>query len=116
MKDWLKLSGINEETTPDEMKKFAEKRHAGAEKIADTAKDKGGLSLLTYHHFVVKLPYYEKVSEGKFDFEKMKQEYVKLCSELHSYMNKIETIDMTKFQELVGKLEVVGELLIQNKK
>ena len=116
MKDWLKLSGINESITPKEMANFAEKRHAGAEKIANSSKEKGGVALLTYNHFKVKLPYYKKASEGKFNFEEMKKEYVKLCSELHSYMNKIENVNMKKFQELVGKIEVVGELLIEDKK
>ena len=45
----------------------------------------------------------------------MKKEYVKTCNELHSHMNKIEEMDQIKFQELVGKLEVMGELLIKNK-
>jgi len=43
-----------------EMEEFAEKRGNGAEKISDSAKEKGGLSLLTYNHFRVKLPYYKK--------------------------------------------------------
>ena len=30
-------------------------------------------------------------------------------------MNKIENIDPTKFQKLVGKIEVLGELLIRYK-
>lgn len=114
MNDWIKLSGINE-VAGDEMRDFAEKRGNGAEKIADTAQKKGGVSMLTYHHFKVKLPYYEKVAEGKFDFSAMKKEYVKTCSELHSHMKNIEDMDQVKFQELVGKLEVMGELLIRNK-
>ena len=112
----LKLSGIlNEQNSDITLDEFAKKRHDGAEKIANSAKEKGGIALLTYNHFIVKLPYYEKVSKGKFDFKKMKEEYEKLCSELHSYMNKIEKVDQTKFQKLVGKIEVVGELLIRHK-
>ena len=109
-----RLCGLNESAT-DEMQEFAEKRGSGAKKIADMAKEKGGASLLTYHHFKVKLPYYSDVEEGSFSFEKMKKEYVKTCNELHSHMNKIEEMDQIKFQELVGKLEVMGELLIKNK-
>ena len=41
---------------------FADTREAGAEKIANNAKQKGGLSLLTWHHFKVKLPYYKKAA------------------------------------------------------
>ena len=111
---WLRLSGLNEAAN-DEMMDFAEKRGAGAEKIADGAKEKGGLALLTYHHFKVKLPYYSKVADGSFNFDEMKKEYVKTCSELHGHMKNIEEMDQTKFQELVGRLEVMGELLIRNK-
>jgi hypothetical protein len=110
----LKLSGLLNESKIKEMESFSKKRYEGAKKIAESAHEKGGFSLLTYNHFKVKLPYYEKVSKGDFDFEGMKKEYIKLCSELHSHMNNIETLDQTKFQKLVGKIEVLGELLIQN--
>ena len=36
---------------------FASKRYDGAKKIVDNAKEKGGPAILTYHHFVVKLPF-----------------------------------------------------------
>ena len=48
---------------------FAKNRLAGAEKIIKNAKEKGGPAMLTYHHFVVKLPHYKKASEGKFNIE-----------------------------------------------
>lgn len=115
MNDWIKLSGLSENTNNEEISEFAEKRGKGAGKIAHDAKEKGGLALLTYHHFKVKLPYYDKASEGKLDFQQLKKEYEKTCSELHGHMKKIENMDQIKFQELVGKLEVLGELLIKNK-
>ena len=114
MNDWIKLSGITEAAS-EELAEFAGKRGNGAEKIADTAKKKGGPSLLTYHHFKVKLPYYKKVEDGSFDYAEMKKEYVKTCSELHSHMKNIEDMDQIKFQEIVGRLEVMGELLIKHK-
>lgn len=43
----------------------------------------------------------------------MKSEYKKLCLELHSYMNEIETMNQANFQKLVGRIEVLGELLIE---
>ena len=61
---------------------FAEKRMGGASKIANNAKEKGGPSMLTYHHFVVKLPHYKKASEGKFDIEKSKVEFKKHLDKL----------------------------------
>ncbi len=91
---------------------FAEKRLGGATKIADSAKEKGGPAMLTYHHFVVKLPYYKKAANGNFDLEQTKKEYKecldKLC-ELETNLNQVE------FQRLVGKIEVLGELIIKNK-
>lgn len=114
MNDWMKLSGLNEDAS-DALRLFAEKRGAGAEKIANAAKEKAGYALLTYHHFKVKLPYYADVADGKYDFDALKKEYISTCSELHSHMNKIEDLGQNKFQELVGRLEVIGELLIRGK-
>lgn len=115
MLEWKKLSGINEQTSKEEMQEFAQKRKEGAEKIANKAKEKSGPALLTYHHFKVKIPYYSNVANGLLQLDKLKKEYVKYCKELHSHMEKIEEMNQTKFQELLGKLEVIGELLIQNK-
>ena len=61
---------LAEDISVEEMEKFAEGRGEGAEKIADNAKEKGGNSMLTYHHFKVKAPYYKKASDGKFDKDK----------------------------------------------
>lgn len=93
---------------------FAEKRMGGAEKIAKNAKEKGGPAMLTYHHFIVKLPYYKKAKEGKFDVEKAKSEYKKLVNELHSASEDVD-MNQVKFQKLVGLIEVLGELIIKNK-
>ena len=89
---------------------FAETRGKGAEKIANTAKEKGGLAMLTYQHFNVKLPYYKKASKGTLDYEKAKEEYEKTYNKISLNMTQME------FQREVGRLEVLGELLIQNKK
>jgi hypothetical protein len=113
MNDWIVLSGINE-SSESELKEFSGKRFDGAKKIADAAEEKGGAALLTRDHFRVKLPYYKQAKEGKFNPEKLKKEYVDLCSQLHSMMDKIEKTDMKGFQELLGRMEVVGELLIKN--
>jgi hypothetical protein len=59
--------------TEDSFKEFADTRESGAEKIANTAKEKGGFSLLTWHHFKVKLPYYKKAANGKFDIDAAKK-------------------------------------------
>jgi len=88
---------------------FAEKRMGGASKIANSAKEKGGPSMLTYHHFKVKLPYYKEAAEGKFDIDKSKKEFIET-------LNKISLdMDQTTFQTEVGRLEVLGELIIKHK-
>jgi hypothetical protein len=116
MNECLKLAGLlNEAEEKKDITVFAEKRGKGASDIAEKAEKKGGLSMLTYDHFAVKLPYYKKAADGKMNYDAAKKEYEKFCSKLHSYMLKIETMKMKDFQELVGKIEVLGELLIQQK-
>lgn len=101
--------GINET-----LEEFSKKRGEGAIKIAQNAKDSGGLSILTYYHFDVKEPYYKKAEDGTLDLVKSKQELEDLIRELHHGV-KFMTIDQIPFQKLVGKIEVLGELLIENK-
>ena len=92
---------------------FAETRLGGAEKIADNAKEKGGLALLTYHHFEVKLPYYEKAAKGELNFDEAKTEYKDLLEKLYLATKGDMDIQQIDFQELVGKIEVLGELIIK---
>lgn len=94
----------------DKFNEFANIRKTGANKIANNAKEKGGYSLLTWHHFKVKLPYYKKASEGKFDLEAAKKEYMETYKKINLDMGEIE------FQREVGRLEVLGELILKNKK
>jgi len=94
----------------ESLEEFAAARKKGAEKISDNAKEKGGLALLTWHHFKVKLPYYKKAQEGKLDLDKAKKEYEETYNKISLNMSQIE------FQREVGRLEVLGELLIRNKK
>ena len=86
---------------------FATKRLAGAEKIADTTQEAGGLSLLTYRHYKVKLPYYKKATAGKLDKEAAKKEFNETLKNISLNMTQNE------FQTEVGRLEVLGELLIR---
>ena len=104
----IKLADILKEVK-ETFEEFAETRGKGATKISDSAHEKGGLSLLTWHHFKVKLPYYKKATEGKLDMEKAKKEYEETYKKISLEMSQIE------FQREVGRLEVLGELLIRNK-
>lgn len=110
----IRLSDLLTEAK-NKIEDFAETREAGAEKIADNAKKKGGLAMLTYHHFVVKLPYYKKAAEGKLDFEQAKKEYHELLEKLYKATKGDLNIQQVEFQKLVGKIEVLGELIIKNK-
>jgi hypothetical protein len=104
----IKLSDILKEVK-ETFENFATIRGKGAAKIASTAEEKGGLSLLTWHHFKVKAPYYKKATEGKFDKEAAKKEFEETYKKISLNMTQIE------FQREVGRLEVLGELLIRNK-
>jgi hypothetical protein len=94
----------------DAFQEFATTRMNGAEKIANTAQEKGGASMLTWHHFKVKLPYYKKAAEGKFDRKQAINEFASVKSSISLNMSA------TEFQKEVGKLEVLGELIIKSKK
>ena len=94
---------------PNSFDSFAEKRLKGASKIVDGAKEKGGPAMLTYHHFVVKLPYYKDASEGKFNMDDAKKEFNQLIKKLSCDMQQVE------FQKVMGKIEVLGELIIKHK-
>ena len=98
-----------------DFEEFASKRFGGAEKIANNAKEKGGSSMLTYHHFIVKLPYYKKASEGNFNLDESKTELRELLNKLCGLSNDVN-IGQVDFQKLVGKIEVIGELIIKHKK
>jgi hypothetical protein len=106
---------VNPVTALDQkFKEFSEARLAGAAKIAEGAKEKGGHAMLTYHHFIVKLPYYKKAAKGwtKEDRDSTVKEYNQLIQELYLTKSSVK-IDQTAFQKLVGKIEVLGELAIK---
>ena len=106
---------LKEAISKKEMEDFAEGRGKGDEKISDKAKEKGGNSMLTHHHFKVKLPYYEKAAQGKFDKEKSSKEYKKHLEELYESTKNDMNITPVKFQKIMGRIEVLGELIIKNK-
>ena len=95
---------------PETFESFADTREAGAEKIANNAHKKGGLALLTWHHFKVKLPYYKKAAAGKMNLEAAKKEFEATYKKISTSMSQIE------FQREVGRLEVLGELIIREQK
>ncbi len=104
----IKLINILNEVK-ESFEDFAVTRGKGAAKIAENAEEKGGLALLTWHHFKVKAPYYKKAAEGKFDKEAAKKEFDQTLKKISLGMTQ------TEFQREVGRLEVLGELLIREK-
>jgi len=113
----IRLKHILKENLNDEIlsfEEFALKRLEGATKISDDAKEKGGPALLTYNHFVVKLPYYKNASNGNFDIDKSKELLDKKSKE---FCEKIYGMNLSEieFQRLVGEIEVLGELLLYKK-
>ena len=108
----IKLTDILNEAKKlkETFEEFANIRGKGAAKIAETAEKKGGLDLLTWHHFKVKSSYYKKANEGKFDIEEAKKEFKETYKKISLDMSQIE------FQREVGRLEVLGELLIRDQK
>jgi hypothetical protein len=118
MQDLIKVyqEFINESRTNGlGFEEFAQARLEGATKITESAKAKGGSALLTYQHFVVKLPYYKKAASGKFDEKSLVSELGSLVKELSRGSSGKIKLEQTAFQRLVGKIEVIGELLIRAK-
>jgi hypothetical protein len=103
---------LENKNTPTKFMEFAQARHDGAKKISDSAKEKGGHSMLTYYHFVVKLPYYKEAASGKFDMSAAKRELKEQHQELNTVLKEFEARDQIPFQKIMGKIEVLGELII----
>jgi hypothetical protein len=106
---------INEAKSGETFEQFAQNRLNGATKIANDAHKKGGDSLLTYQHFKVKLPYYKKAASGKFKLEEAQSVLSELLSKLDGSSKAVE-LEQMDFQRTVGKIEVLGELIIQHSK
>ena len=92
---------------------FAKNRLAGATKIAENAESKGGDAMLTYHHFVVKLPVYKQAMEGKFKLDKAVFTLERLMIKLNAGAKKDVKMRQVDFQKTMGLIEVWGELIIK---
>jgi len=103
----IKFINLLLEAKRETFEEFAKKRGEGAAKIASNAEEKGGLALLTWHHFKVKASYYKKATEGKFNKEASIKEFEQTLKKISLDMSPVE------FQREVGRLEVLGELLIR---
>lgn len=115
--DSIQTSGsdIVDNDTVIKFEEFSEHRLDGATTITKNAEEKGGDALLTYHHFKVKLPFYEEATSGKFNPVRALAHFEDLMDELIDKTSNGINLEQIEFQELVGKIEVLGELLIKSK-
>jgi hypothetical protein len=89
---------------------FIKTRRKGAEKIHTQSTRRSGTARLTAKHFGAKLPVYDRVIklvEKDKELLPLKKEYLSLLSQLRRNRQPM------KFQELTGKLEALGEILIE---
>jgi hypothetical protein len=91
---------------------FLNKRKAGAEKLATSAKAKGGYSILTAIHFAAKeKPYNDCL---KWESKNGKEKHFKAkAKEIYSKLSDLDSLTQREFQTLMGELEVYGEVYIK---
>jgi hypothetical protein len=92
--------------------KFCEDRKKGAQKILTESSAKGGVARLTVWHFNAKLPEYDdciKAIKDNKPPEFFRQKMRTLSNEL------MNITVQKKFQEVMGKLEVWGEIYLEVK-
>jgi hypothetical protein len=111
------FSLITEKIDSKTFEKFVSNRLAGAIKIADATKAKGGDSLLTYQHYKVKLPYYKKAAAGKFNIDEAKAELKKLLflTQKHNeWLNNFTHIVSHNIRSNNNNIKSLVELLLEN--
>ena len=97
---------------PADVIEFIKARREGAAAIAESSKEKGGVAILTAWHFSAKDPAYED-AEGIFSREDFDSEekLTALRTREGDLMRALtQPLGQVMFQELMGKLEVYGEI------
>ena len=104
-------------SSTESFERFLDKRSAGAEKLAESTKAKGGYSTLTAIHYAAKAkPYAECIklnSQHKEDHEKVNELYKQKAEEIYSKLSDLDSLSQKEFQALMGELEVYGEVYIR---
>ena len=104
-------------TTEESFKQFLSKRAAGAAKIANSSKEKGGFATLTAIHFAVKAKPYAECErlelEYKDDHDKVNEIYKQKAEEVYAKLKDLDSLSQKEFQALMGELEVWGEVYIR---
>lgn len=100
-------------TAEESFDEFLTKRAAGAAKLASSAKEKGGYSLLTAVHFAAKAkPYAE--SEKWANKDERDSHYKARAKEVYDKLSDLDALSQKQFQTLMGELEVWGEVYIRS--
>lgn len=103
---------IADKENPDDLKEFVKKRSAGAKKIARSAKDKGGYSLLTAEHFEAKeTPYKQSLAHAK---DKDSSFIKRKADDCFDKLKKWDKMSQKEFQWVMGQLEAYGEVYIRS--
>ena len=104
-------------SSTESFERFLDKRLAGAEKLAESTKAKGGYSTLTAIHYAAKAkPYAECIklnSQHKKDHEKVNELYKQKAEDVYSKLSDLDSLSQKEFQALMGELEVYGEVYIR---
>jgi hypothetical protein len=106
---------VNQKSTEnDDFGTFVLKRRAGAEKIANSAEDKGSYAILTAYHFSAKeTPYMDALKLKDTDH---KSKYFKMkAKEAFEKLKNLDKLTQKEFQTLTGIFEVYGEVYLQSK-
>jgi hypothetical protein len=96
----------------DKFNEFLSKRKAGAEKLGVQTRKKGGYSLLTAIHYEAKeKPYADCL---KWENKEGKEKHFKAkAEEIYKKLADLDSLTQREFQDLMGQLEVYGEVYIR---
>lgn len=96
-------------TKNDKQEEFFERRASGAKKIQKAAQAKGGPSILTAYHFRAKeKPYKECLA--RLNDPSYAEAHADNCLD---QLKDWKKMTQKEFQEVMGRLEVYGEVFIQ---
>jgi hypothetical protein len=104
-------------TTEESFQQFLIKRAAGAAKLENSSREKGGFAILTAIHYAAKAkPYAESKKlevEYKDDHDKVNEIYKQRAEEVYAKLKDLDSLSQKEFQSLMGELEVWGEVYIR---
>jgi len=104
-------------TTEESFQQFLIKRAAGAAKLENSSREKGGFATLTAIHYAAKAkPYAESKkleTEYKDDHDAVNEIYKQKAKKVYAKLKDLDNLSQKEFQSLMGELEVWGEVYIR---